>query len=274
MEARVMQTSRDAEIVNWIGCLGAAGAKHVMREFAMSRSMAYQRLGSLTGDGLLEHHAVLYGRPGMYTATLTGLRWQGISRLGVCNVRPGGFEHAWQVAQTAVELGGAMPDWELMSERGLRSMEGEHDKLIASAQVGHLASRAKFHRPDLVLTRAPGLVIPIEVELSTKSASRLEEICRGWARARHVNTVYYLAAPGPRRAVERAVEKTRTADRIRVLGLKDIPQLAEEQYAKEDQLMRSGPVEAESDTDQYEDELDYGEHYAIDPGSSEPRQGF
>jgi hypothetical protein len=257
MEDYLMQTNRDAEIVYWIGCLGAAGAEHVMRELVMSRSMAYQRLGSLTRDGLLEHHAVLYGRPGMYTATLAGLRWQGISHLGVCNVRPGGFEHAWQVAHTATELGGAMPDWELMSERELRSMESEHDKLIASAQVGHLASRTKLHRPDLVLSCTAGLVIPIEVELSTKSASRLAAICRGWARARHVDTVYYLAAPGPRRAVERAIEKTKTTDRIRVLGLDDIRQLAREQYAMQDKLMGPGPTQPEGHTDEYENELAY-----------------
>ncbi|HEY5193011.1 MAG TPA: hypothetical protein VIJ39_03940 [Solirubrobacteraceae bacterium] len=252
-----MQTERDAEIVRWIGCLGAAGAEHVMHEFMMSRSTAYQRLNSLTHDGLLKHHAVLYGRPGMYTATLAGLRWRGIAHLGVFNISPGGFEHAWQVAQTTIELGAAMLDWELMSERELRSMESEYGKLIASAQVGQLASRAKLHRPDIVLSCTGGLVIPIEVELSTKSASRLKAICRGWARARHVHTVYYLAAPGPRRAVERAVEATKSADRIRVLGLEDIPQLAEEQYAAEDQLRGPRSMGPESHADEYQDELDY-----------------
>lgn len=259
-----MQTTRDAEIVRWIGCLGAAGAEHVMQAFGMSRSTAYQRLNSLTHDGLLEHHAVLYGRPGMYTATLAGLRWRGITHLGVFNISPGGFEHAWQVAHSTIELGMAMLDWDLMSERELRAMESEYGKLIASAQVGHLAPKAKLHRPDIVLTCPAGLVVPIEVELSTKSASRLLTICRGWARARHVDTVYYLAAPGPRRAVERAVETTKAADRIRVLGLEDIPQLAEEQYAAEDQLMGAHPIEPESDADEYQDELDYGEHHAID----------
>jgi hypothetical protein len=252
-----MQTDRDSEIVYWIGRLGGAGAEHVMREFMMSRSAAYQRLRSLTRDGLLEHHAVLYGHPGMYTATLAGLRWQGIAHLGVCSVRPGGFEHAWQVAHTAAQIGDAMPDWELMSERELRSIESEHDKLIASAQVGNLASRAMLHRPDLVLTCTAGLVIPVEVELSTKSASRLAAICRGWARARHVNTVYYLAAPGPARAVQRAVDATRTADRIRVLGLEDIPRLAREQYAIQDNLMEPSQTDPESWTGEYEDELDY-----------------
>lgn len=168
-----MQTDRDAHIVSWIGCLGAAGAEHVIRQFEMSRSMAYQRLNSLTGDGLLEHHAVLYGRPGMYTATLAGLRWQGIARLGAFNMRPGGFEHAWQVAHTAVELGHAMPDWQVVSEREIRAMEREDQELFASVQVGQVGGRSILHRPDLVLTCPDGLVVPIEVELSIKSASRL-----------------------------------------------------------------------------------------------------
>lgn len=229
-----MQTERDSEIVSWIGGLGAAGAEHVMSEFGMSRSIAYQRLNSLTRDGLLAHHAVLYGRPGMYTATLAGLRWRGIAHLGVFSVRPGSFEHAWQVAQTAVGLGSAMPDWEVMSERQLRSAESEYGKLLASIQVGKATTGAKLHRPDLVLTCKRGPVVPIEVELSIKSASRLTGICRGWARARHIHTVYYLAAPGPARAVQRVIGSTKTGDRIRVLDLDDIPTLANEQYVAED----------------------------------------
>jgi hypothetical protein len=239
-----MQTKRDSNIVFWIGCLGAAGAEHVMRQFAMSRSSAYERLRSLTRDGLLEHHAVLYGRPGTYTATLSGLRWRNISHLGVCQVRPGGFEHAWQVAQAAVELAEAMPDWVVISERLLKSIESETGELFASAQVGKVASQVMLHRPDLVLTSRKGIVVPIEIELSTKSASRLQTICRGWARARHVNTVYYLAAPGPRGAVERAITAARATDRVRVLSLDDIPQLAGELYAIEDQLDEEDPRSA------------------------------
>jgi hypothetical protein len=236
-----MQTERDSEIVSWIGGLSAAGAEHVMSEFGMSRSIAYQRLNSLTRDGLLEHHTVLYGRPGMYTATLAGLRWKGIGHLGVFSVRPGSFEHPWQVAHAAVQLGRAMPDWEVMSERQLRSAESEFGKLVASIQVGQATTGAKLHRPDLVLTCKRGLVIPIEVELSTKSASRLTAICRGWARARHINTVYYLAAPGP----ARAIHTTNTGDRIRVFDLDDIPTLADEQYAAEDRYQPPDPPDGE-----------------------------
>jgi hypothetical protein len=223
-----MQTRRDAQIVAWIGRLGAAGAEHVMGWFGMSRSVAYHRLGALTRDGLLEHHAVLFGRPGMYSATAAGLRWQGLDRLPVCGVRPGGFEHAWQVAHTAVELHRAMPGWDVLSEREVRSIEADGDGLFGSVQVGRVGDRQVLHRPDLVLA-LPGVgVVLVEVELSIKSASRLAAICRGWARARHIDRVYYLAAPGPGRAVQRAVNATRAADRVRVLGLNDVPSLAAE----------------------------------------------
>lgn len=222
-----MQTSRDAEIVAWIGRLGAAGAEHVMRRFGMSRSMAYHRLGLLTRDGLLEHRAVLFGRPGMYSATRAGLRWRGLDCLGVFRVGPGAFEHAWQVAQVAVELHQAMPGWGVLSEREVRLVEADGEDLFASAQVGG-DERRGVHRPDLTLLSPDGRVVAVEVELSIKSASRLAAICRGWARARHIEGVCYLAAAGPGRAVDRAVNTTRAADRVTVLGLDDVGLLAAE----------------------------------------------
>jgi hypothetical protein len=240
-----MQTDRDAEIVAWIGRLGAAGAEHVMLRFEIGRRVAYSRLNSLTRDGLLEHHAVLHGRPGMYTATSSGLRWQGLGRLHVCTVRPGGFEHAWQVAGVAVELRRAMADWDLLSERDVRSIESDHDELLASAHVGSVGERPVLHRPDLALISPEGRVVPIEIELSAKSVSRLAAICRGWTRARHAHTVYYLATPGPGRAVQRAIDATGATHRIRVLAMNDIPLLVAEQSKDQPALTRAHhPTEA------------------------------
>jgi hypothetical protein len=227
-----MQTNRDAEIVAWIGRLGAVGAEHVMRHFEMGRSMTYNRLGSLTCDGLLEHHAVLYGRPGMYAATTSGLRWQSLDRLDVYRVRPGGFEHAWQVAEAAVELHNALPGWDVLSEREIRLIEAERGSLYASVQVGRVADRAMIHRPDLAVAQPGGRVVSVEVELSIKSASRLAAICRGWARARHIDRVYYLATDGPARAVQRAVRSTNANDHVTVLGLKGVATLAQELCAE------------------------------------------
>jgi hypothetical protein len=231
-----MQTHRDAQIVDWIGRLGAAGAEHVMRRFDLSRSVAYGRLNSMARDGLLERHAVLYARPGMYTATSAGLRWRGLEQLGACTVRPGGFEHAWQVAQTTVAIEEQLKDWPLFSEREIRAVEANEDKLFASIQVGAINDHPTLHRPDMAIVCPGGQVVAIEVELSIKSASRLAAICRGYNRARHIERAYYLAAAGPARAVERAARTTRATDRVRILPLDDIGRLAGELSATEDKI--------------------------------------
>jgi hypothetical protein len=216
-----MQTSRDSEIVRWVGRLGAAGAEHVMGRFAMGRSWAYARLSSMVAGGLLEQRTLLYRQPGLYIATADGLRWQGLERLGTYRVSPGGFQHAQQVAAAAVALHRTLPaDWEISSEREIRLRESDRDELLASAKVGELpGGRAALHRPDLALLTPDGNVVAVEVELSVKAPRRLSAICTAWARARHVSGVYYLAPPAVARAVQRAIAETRTEDRIVVLPL-------------------------------------------------------
>jgi hypothetical protein len=131
-----MQTEKDAGIVGWVGCLGAAGAEHVAGRFEMGRSWAYGRLSRLVADGLLEQRALLHRRPGLYVATAAGLRWRGLERLGAHSVRPGGFEHAWEVASAAVALHQGLPGWGVLSEREIRAQEREDGELLASARVG------------------------------------------------------------------------------------------------------------------------------------------
>jgi hypothetical protein len=81
----------------------------------------------------------------MYTATLAGLRWKGIGHLGVVRVRPGGFEHAWQVARTAVQFGRAMPDWDVMSERQLRDRPRANS---ANSSLQYKSARQQQARND------------------------------------------------------------------------------------------------------------------------------
>jgi hypothetical protein len=215
-----VHTEKDAEIVSWIGCLGAAGAEHVMARFGMGRSWAYARLSGLVVGGLLEQRTLLYRQPGLYLATAEGLRWRGLERLGVYRVGPGGFLHAQEVASAAVALHRALPGWEVHSEREIRVQEADAGELVASVSLGELpGGRSALHRPDLALLSPGGRVAAVEVDLSVKAPRRLAAICRGWARARHISAVYYLAPPPAARAVERAVAETRSEDRILVLPL-------------------------------------------------------
>jgi hypothetical protein len=215
-----VQTERDAEIVDWVGRLGAAGAEHVMARFGMGRSWAYVRLASLVADGLLEHRQLLHRQPGLYVATAEGLRWRGLQRLGVQRLSVGGFEHARQVATAAVAVHQGLQGWTLLSERELRVVESECGELVASARLGELpGGRPALHRPDLALISPERRVLAVEVELSVKAPRRLQAICRGYARARHVSHVYYLASRAAGRALSRAVAETRAHDRITVLEL-------------------------------------------------------
>jgi len=169
---------------------------------------------------MLEQRVLLHRRPGLYVATLRGLRWQGLEHLGVYRVGPARFSHAWQVATAAVELHGELPGWEILSERELRSAELLAGQLLGSAVVGELGDgRPALHRPDLALLAPDGQVVAFELELSVKAPRRLAMICRGWARARHVSRVVYLAAPAAERALRRAIEDTGSADTICVLPL-------------------------------------------------------
>jgi hypothetical protein len=221
-----MHTERDAEIVDWVGRLGAAGAEHVMARFEMGRSWVYARLASLVADGLLEQKQLLHRQPGLYVATSEGLRWRGLQRLGVHRLSVGGFEHARQVASAAAALHGALLEWTILSERELRVVESECGELIASARLGELpGGRPALHRPDLALISPERRVLAVEIELSVKAPRRLQAICRGYARARHISQVYYLANRVSARAVGRAVADTRAQDRITVLALEDTSSL-------------------------------------------------
>jgi hypothetical protein len=110
-----------------------------------------------------------------------------------------------------------------LSDREILWHERQRRELLASVRVGSRGSDVgKFHRPDLALLSPEGRVIAIEVELSVKTSSELTSICNGWARARHVDAVYYLATPAAARAVGRTAKKTRAEDCLRILPLGQI----------------------------------------------------
>jgi hypothetical protein len=184
-------------------------------------------------------NSILYRQPGLYVATPEGLRWCGITRLGVHRLSPATFVHTREVASIAVELQLALSDWQVLSEREIRFAESESARVVGSARVGELPDgRPALHRPDLLGISPAGRAVAVEVELSIKQRRRLLAICRGWARARHIAATYYLTAPAPGRAVERAVAELRADDRITVLALDEVRALV----SREQQEAHGGAV--------------------------------
>jgi hypothetical protein len=187
----------------------------------------------LTHEGLLRHWMVLHQRPGLYSATREGLQWHGLGRLPVFSAKPFLYEHDWHMAAVAVALHLGLPGWDSIYEREIRRVEIDEGKLIASSQIGGGKSRSRFHRPDMALVSPSRRVVAIEAELTDKHSPRLNDICRAWAWARHVDHVYYLAPPKVARAVTRAVETVEAQDKITVLDLEDVAGVAERELAKE-----------------------------------------
>jgi hypothetical protein len=185
--------------------------------FGLGRTVGYRRIAACVEAGLLERLRLLYGSPALVVATRRGLRWPGFERLGPCRVGVATFLHWAACARLAalLEARGAV----LWSERELRHHERDAGELLASVEISRRGER-RLHRPDLVLVDpAGGLPVTIEVELTVKGSDRLDAICRGYARARHLAGARYFAAPDPARAVVRAIDRTSAHDRIDVRPL-------------------------------------------------------
>ena len=230
-----MRTFVDAEIVGWIGRLGAAGAQHVAALFEMDPALVRERLECLVSEGRLEQAERPDGQD-LYWASKAGLSEHGLDRLGVWQLDPNDLDHAWTVAGVAVELTLGLIDWDVLSAREVALMDADSGELFASVRVGEDGQRTT-RVPALVLCSPLGRAVPIEIEPSRDTAwSSLVSICRGWASARHVNRVYWLARTGPGLRVRRAVREAHASDRVTVLGLDDVALLTASEAAQEDAI--------------------------------------
>lgn len=210
-------TTRDRELVRFVGAHGAVSVAHVMAAMGVGRTAAYRRVAACVERGLLERIELLRAEPTLLRATRAGLRFAGLG-FGVAVVSPGSVDHWLRCASAALRLGEEFGAGSILSERELGLLERVEGRAIFSAQVGERPGGGpRLHRPDLAILTG-GLPIAVEVELTPKAPRRLEQLVRAWRRASWVAEARYLCAPGPtRRAVERAVEKARAHGRVRVM---------------------------------------------------------
>jgi hypothetical protein len=214
-------TSRDTDVVDWIGRLGAADPGHVMARFGMGRTVTYRRLAALEAAGLIERSRLLYGQSGLTVATRAGLRLCGLEDLGVARVSAASVAH-WQASTTvAVLLERRHGPGSVGGVREIRAAERATGREVATAQVG-----SSSHLPDLVVWGPAGPGLPggvgVEVELTVKAPRRLEQIVRGWRRAVSqgvTSRVLYVCSPEALRAVERAIAATEAHEQVRTAAM-------------------------------------------------------
>jgi DNA-binding Lrp family transcriptional regulator len=215
-------TARDREIVRWVGRHGVVGVEHVMKRLSIGRTAAYRRIHELVDSGLIRRHRVLYTDGGLLVATVDGLRWAGLDRLGPPRISLALVPHMIVSAALAAELEPRIADATLLSDREHRAAENASGRPIASGILGPARDcHPRLHRPDFaLLDERAGGVVAIEVELTLKTKARLERILRGYVRNRNVTAVRYYGSPSIGDAVRRAA---RAVGADRLLELAPLP---------------------------------------------------
>jgi len=215
------------EIIRWTGSLGAVSAGALAHRMGVSVASARARLVVAQRNGWLACSRPLAERPALYTATAAGLRACGARGIEPGRVSAAGAMHLLACAHVAAALERCYPDHRVLGERETRRAERERGHPLASAELGVGAhGEPLLHRCDLVLwPSAPDHALPVavEVELTIKAPARLTAICRAWARCRRVAGVLYVAPPGVRRALKRAVERACAGERIVIVGFDALP---------------------------------------------------
>jgi hypothetical protein len=210
-------------IMQWTARMGAITAEALAIRQGTGVASARSCLVAAVRDGLLCRQRLLVGRPALYTVTRAGAQLSGLRGLGACRVSASNALHLIVCAEVAAALERVYPDHHVLGERELPRAERDHGAAFASAPLpGRSRAGPLLHRPDLALcpdaARREKPVV-VEVELTIKAPRRLTEICRGWARNRHLSGVLYLAPPAVERALDRAIEEAHARERVVVTPL-------------------------------------------------------
>jgi hypothetical protein len=207
-------SKRDLEILEFIARFGVVPRSAVATWAGTGRTVTITRERRLREAGLIEVSPGIGGGDRLLICTRLGLRVVGRTDLRLAQLSLQRVTHESVVALLAAGLERAGD--RTLSEREILARERAAGERVFSAAL----SRGRFHRADLLrVDSQDGEMEAVEVELTTKGASRLDELLRAWRRAvaeQRVKRVVYRCSPAARPYVERAVERTRTSAAIGV----------------------------------------------------------
>jgi hypothetical protein len=204
-------SQRDLEVLEFIARHGLVPRDALAHWAGTSRTVTYERERRLLAAGLIVRSG--FGTDlRLFAPTSLGLRACGRSDLRPPRHSPATLRHEALTARLAARLerGGER----LLSEREVLARERAEGEQLLSASL----SRGRIHRADLIRVNGDDTPVEaIEVELTIKGATRLDALLRAWHWAvaeRRIQRVIYYCSPQTKRFVERAIERTRTAEVI------------------------------------------------------------
>lgn len=220
-------TERDRAMLAWLGRHRFATAKQVQAKFQFHQRAVYARLAKMAQLGLVEHHRVLYGEPGVYITTKGGLAIAGVD-FTPATIDMRTYWHTFGLVTLATELE-AVDDVEaVLTEREIRAADSgasERRELQYAVWMGQnrATGAPRLHFPDLVVRRADGQKEAIEYELNPKQSSRLKAIISGYVRARHLTggVTYHTPKQAIAKRIEAIARRLDAQDLVRVRMVED-----------------------------------------------------
>jgi hypothetical protein len=207
-------SKRDLEVLDFIARFGVVPRRSVAIWAGTARTATIVRESRLRKAELIRVVRGFGGCGPLSAATKSGLRASGRGDLRLARFSAAALSHDTVVAEVAASLerSGRL----LLSEREILAHERAAGERLLSARL----PGGQLHRPDLICVDEGGVPREaIEVELSTKGASRLDQLMRAWRHAvieKRLERVVYHCAPRTLPYVRRAVERTRTGTVFRV----------------------------------------------------------
>ncbi len=210
-------SERDIEVLEFVARYGVVPREVVALWAGTGRAVSAARERRLREAGLIEVSPGVGGCGRLLICRRGGLQAAGREELSVPRLSAATVRHSSLAARLGAELERA--GQRVLSEREIEARERAEGKRIYSAAV----SERRLHRPDLVVLGDPPEAI--EVELTDKSARRLDELMRAWRRALaagQFGCVRYFCSPRALPYVQRAVARLPIAAAIEVEPLEEV----------------------------------------------------
>jgi len=215
-------TQRDRELLGMLAEHRVMVTPQIAAGLGVADATAAERLRDLRELQLLGYEPIFRDQPSAAWITRRGL--DAIeSRLPAPSVDLKGYRHDIGVGWMwlAAQRGSFGPVSAIVSEREMHSHDLRSDRTAEryGSALGGLDSRGQMtrHYPDLLVTTTAGHRVALELELTAKSARRLDTIMRGYAGDGRIDGVLYLVpTPSLERLVTAAVVRAGMTDLVRV----------------------------------------------------------
>lgn len=174
-------TKRDIEMMRFINDFGFCITPHLERRFGMKRWRVYEVMKRLVKAGYVKQQRKFIDEPNLYYLTREGAEFSDLPEIDRINF--GIYEHQINVIHVGIKLLELFPAATWTSERTLK-----YDKFYKGVGV-------RGHFSDGLLVFPDNKQIAIEVELTSKSIHRLEQILKGYSVQLAYKEVWYFCSP-------------------------------------------------------------------------------